>query len=119
MPDAERVLWRSLRGKQVLGYRFRRQHPMGKYIVDFICLERKLITEVDGRQHAETEEADAVRTAWLQSVGYRVIRFWSNDVMRNTPAVLRSIVAALDTPTPPSPSRGEGPQDGAPRQESG
>ena len=92
---------------------------MGRYIVDFICLERKLIIEVDGGQHAETIEGDAIRTEWLESIGYRVIRFWSHDVMRNTPAVLRSIVAALDAPTLPSPSRGEGAQAGAPRQEFG
>jgi|SRR4029077_825270 len=94
MTDAERRLWSKLRMRQVEGFRFRRQAPVGPYVVDFICLELKLIIEVDGGQHA-TPQADAKRTAWLESEGYRVIRFWNNDVLKNTEAVLQSLYEAL------------------------
>ncbi|HSY85483.1 MAG TPA: endonuclease domain-containing protein [Verrucomicrobiae bacterium] len=94
MTDAERRLWSKLRMRQVEGFRFRRQAPVGPYVVDFICLELKLIVEVDGGQHA-MPRADAKRTAWLESEGYRVIRFWNNDVLKNTEAVLQSLYEAL------------------------
>jgi very-short-patch-repair endonuclease len=79
--DAEIRLWSRLRGKQLAGFRFRRQHPLGPYVVDFFCAEAKLIVEVDGGQHADDGEA---RTRWLEARGYRVIRFWNNDVLANT-----------------------------------
>jgi very-short-patch-repair endonuclease len=79
--DAEIRLWSRLRRKQLEGFRFRRQHPLGPYVVDFFCAARKLIVEVDGGQHAEDS---AVRANWLEARGYRLIRFWNNDVLANT-----------------------------------
>ena len=92
--DAEIRLWSRLRRKQLEGFRFRRQHPMGPYVVDFFCPEAKLIVEVDGGQHAESA-GDVRRTRWLEAHGYRVIRFWNNDVLGNTEDVLLSILEAL------------------------
>jgi very-short-patch-repair endonuclease len=82
--DAERKLWHLLRRKQVAGLRFRRQYPLGPYIVDFVCLPARLIIEVDGGQHADHVERDTMRTAWLESQGFRVIRFWNNEVLSST-----------------------------------
>ena len=90
--DAEIRLWSRLRGKQLAGFRFRRQHPLGPYVVDFFCAEAKLIVEVDGGQHADDGEA---RTRWLEARTYRVIRFWNNDVLANTDGVLQMIRDAL------------------------
>ncbi len=94
---AERKLWQQLRQRNIAASRFRRQHPIGPYVVDFICLERKLIVELDGGQHAEpdTEAADKVRTDWLAARGFRVIRFWNNEVMSNRRGVLEAIHAEL------------------------
>lgn len=83
MTDAERLPWRHLRQRQVAGQKFRRQHPMGNYIVDFACLEASLIVEVDGGQHADRQEYDRERTAWLEGRGFRVLRFWNNEVLTN------------------------------------
>jgi very-short-patch-repair endonuclease len=80
-----------LRRKQLDGFRFRRQQPMGRYIVDFFCPEARLIIEIDGGQHMDRKKADAVRTSWLEEKGYRVIRFWNNDVLANTDGVLLRI----------------------------
>jgi very-short-patch-repair endonuclease len=96
MTLAERTLWRVIRDKQINDSRFRRQRPIGKYIVDFVCLETKLILEVDGGQHADQVEYDAVRTAFLESLGYRVLRFWNNDVLQNTDGVVTVILGALE-----------------------
>jgi very-short-patch-repair endonuclease len=93
--DAERALWRQLRSKQLQGARFRRQQPIGPYIADFFCPEQLLVIEVDGGQHAIAEAKDAVRTEWLHRSGYRVLRFWNNDVLRNMEGVLEAIRAAL------------------------
>jgi very-short-patch-repair endonuclease len=95
MTDAERRLWSKLRLRQIEGFRFRRQAPVGPYIVDFICLETKLIIEVDGGQHAAEKDKDDERTAWLEAEGYRVVRFWNNDVLSNTEGVVRMIYSAL------------------------
>ena len=102
LTDAELRLW-WLRRKQVHGFRFRRQHPLGRYVVDFFCPEAKLIIEVDGGQHAD--ESD-VRQRWLEARGYRVIRFWNNDVLGNTEGVLEKIVEVLleDHPPPDNPA---------------
>lgn len=96
MTDAERKLWRRLRYSS-LGYRFRRQHPLGAYVVDFICLDRKLVIELDGGQHNMPPgiEHDARRTAWLNEAGYDVIRFWNTDVLTNIDGVLETILAKL------------------------
>jgi very-short-patch-repair endonuclease len=91
--DAERRLWRHLRSRRLLGLRFRRQHPIGPYFADFACLELRLVIELDGGQHADPRglERDRVRTAALEERGYEVIRFWNNDVLRDTQAVLATI----------------------------
>jgi very-short-patch-repair endonuclease len=93
--DAERKLWSAIRRRALNGHRFRRQHPLGRYIVDFVCLERRLIIELDGGQHDERAELDKARTAWLEENEYTVIRFWNNDVMINLEGCLLTIRAAL------------------------
>lgn len=123
MTDAERRLWQGLRGRQLGGYKFRRQIPIGPYIVDFACLEARLVIEVDGGQHLGSAE-DQARDAWLMSEGYRVFRFWNHEVLLQTTDVLERIWNALNDPasiakrtktrckrtniSSPSPSRGEG-----------
>lgn len=89
--DAERILWNHLRGKQLDNLKFRRQHPIGDYIVDFICYEKSLIIEVDGGQHDYDKEKDMQRTQWLKNEGFRVIRFWNNEVLYNCQGVLEKI----------------------------
>ena len=102
MTDAENVLWFRLRGKRVGGHRFRRQVPLGPYIVDFACIQAQLVVEVDGSQHLSSKE-DQERTAWLESRDFRVLRFWDNDVLQQTNGVLETIrVALLQAPTLPS-----------------
>lgn len=95
MTDAEQALWRHLRGRQLAGFRFRRQVPIGRYIVDFACLDVGLIVEVDGGQHEINRDDDAIRDAWLVKEGYRVLRFWNNDVLSNREGVLLRISDAL------------------------
>jgi hypothetical protein len=83
--------------------------PLGRYVVDFVCFEARVIIEVDGGQHAEGIAQDQLRDAWLGSQGFRVLRFWNNDVLRETDAVLETILRVLMQPAPhPSPARGEG-----------
>ncbi len=89
MTDAERLLWRHLRAHRLAGAKFRRQQPLGPYIVDFVHLGARLVVEADGGQHAG--EADAVRDAWLRGQGFRVLRFWNNDILRQPQAVLAAI----------------------------
>ena len=93
MTDAERRLWRELR-RGALGARFRRQVPIGSYIVDFACLQCRLVIELDGGQHLENPD-DRQRDTWLRSQGYRVLRFWNHDVLQNAEGVLTVILAAL------------------------
>jgi very-short-patch-repair endonuclease len=108
MTDAERKLWRALRARNV-GAKFRRQAPLGPYVVDFVCFESKVIVEVDGGQHADNAK-DAIRDRYFSDRGYRVLRFWNNDVLRNLDGVLISIAATHPSPgapkagAPPSPS---------------
>jgi len=90
--DAENLIWRHLRRKQVEGLRFKRQQPIGKYIVDFVFLEKRLILEIDGGQHDIEKEKDEQRTNWLMSEGYRVLRFWNNEVLTNIEGVLETIL---------------------------
>ena len=92
MTDAEQRLWSALRGHRLSGLSFRRQTPIGRFIVDFVCHERSLIIEVDGGQHAENKR-DIERDRWLESKGYRILRFWNSDVLRNRNGVLEMIVA--------------------------
>jgi len=108
--DAEHALWQSLRGRQIENCKFRRQHPFADYILDFVCLERELIVELDGGQH--TAALDAERTQFLEKAGFAVLRFWNNDVFTNRDGVLERIQQSLiarATPSPPNPPlEGEG-----------
>jgi len=103
--DAERKLWRALRSK-LPQLKWRRQMPVGPYFADFACFAEKLVVEVDGGQHARAAEQDFRRTEFLESQGYRVIRFWNRDIADNLDGVFRAIEAALDES--PSPLVGEG-----------
>jgi len=97
--EAEKRLWSRLRASRFFGWKFKRQQPLGSYIVDFVCLEARLIIEADGGQHNGSAH-DEARDAWLNSRGYRVLRFWNNDVLGNTEGVLEAIRAALQKPSP-------------------
>ncbi len=94
MTEAEKRIWYLLRRRQFGGLNFRRQAPIDPYIVDFACLSIRLVIELDGGQHDANAEADARRTAWLESQGYRVLRFWNNEVFENLDGVLHTISAA-------------------------
>lgn len=94
--DAELRIWYHLRARRFMGLKFRRQVPMGRYIVDFLCHECRLIVELDGGQHAEQIEADRVRDAWLESQGYRVVRFWNHEVWQELDAVLEQLRLAVE-----------------------
>ena len=96
MTDAEKKLWRYLRRKNIKDLKFRRQHPIGNYIVDFICAEKNLVIEVDGGQHSENENYDANRTKFLNDKGYKVLRFWNNEVLNNIEVVLNVIYKELE-----------------------
>jgi adenine-specific DNA-methyltransferase len=108
--DAERALWQRLRNRQLGGRKFRRQHPIGPYIVDFACIETHLIVELDGGQHLDHAAADAQRTAYLNSEGYRVLRYWNDEVLLRIDDVLGDVLRELEEhphPDPP-PQAGEG-----------
>ena len=103
MTEAERKLWGRLRGQQP-GIRFRRQVVLGQYIVDFVCLDPKIIIEVDGSQHADDIHYDEQRTKWLESLGYRVLRYWNNEVLQQLDTVVEAIwKACSELPHPASP----------------
>ena len=93
MTDAENCLWRHLRGRQMAGFKFRRQHPFMDYVLDFVCLEMQLIVEVDGGQHQDCEQ-DQIRDRQLHEAGFRVMRFWNNQVLQETEVVVEAIWAA-------------------------
>jgi very-short-patch-repair endonuclease len=101
---AERRLWRCLSRRQIEGAKFSRQMSVGAFICDFLCRERRLIVEVDGGQHSANPK-DETRTAFLEQEGYRVVRFWNNDVLGNMDGVLQIIAEAVRTDPPPTPSR--------------
>ncbi len=94
---AERKLWAYLRGNKLHGVNFRRQHAIGRYIPDFCSAKDKLIIELDGSQHLEQEEYDDERTKYLESQGYRVIRFWNNQVLNDIETVVRAITIELES----------------------
>ena len=114
--EAEACLWRRLRAGRLRQYKFKRQQPMASYIVDFVCFEQKLVIEADGSQHLENSIYDEARNQWLQSQGFTVLRFWNDDILRDTDVVLDTILRALESKSrplsrrsaPPSPTRGEG-----------
>ena len=115
MTEAERKLWSALRFEQMNGCKFRRQHPFENYILDFVCLEKKLVIEVDGSQHMEQLHKDEARTKALERAGFRVMRFWNNEVLNEFAGVTEAIFLALKThphgPRPPRPNlplEGEG-----------
>jgi very-short-patch-repair endonuclease len=95
MTDAERRLWSLLRDRRLQKYKFRRQRPVGPYIVDFVCMEHRLIIEADGGQHAGSE-GDERRTAWLETRNWRVLRFWNNEILGNPRGVAEKIVEVLE-----------------------
>ena len=105
MTDAESILWYHLRDRRLGGFKFRRQLVIGPYIVDFACIEAMLIIEADGGHHGEQRDSDRVRTQYLESFGYRVLRFWNDQILKETPAVLECIHGNwIATPHPnPSP----------------
>ena len=105
---AERHLWRHLRRRQVGGWKFSRQMPVGPFVCDFLCREAALVVEVDGGQHAESEIRDETRTQYLENEGYRVIRFWNNEVLENIDGVLQVIAEVLQDPPPAPPASGRG-----------
>jgi very-short-patch-repair endonuclease len=108
MTEAERLLWHHLRAHRLCGQKFRRQQPIGPYVVDFVHFGARLIIEADGGQH-NGSASDATRDAWLKSQGFTVLRFWNNEILLNIEAVLEAIVDALGTLSPnPPPPRGEG-----------
>jgi very-short-patch-repair endonuclease len=101
MTDAEKTLWRALRSK-LPEFKWRRQLPVGPYFADFACFAERLIIEVDGGQHAAATGYDARRTAFLADEGFRVLRFWNNDVLSNVDGVLERVAGELSSPSQPS-----------------
>lgn len=102
--EAEQRLWYHLRAHRFMDLKFKRQKPIGSYIVDFVCVERMLIIEIDGGQHSEQVEYDQRRDTWLRSQGYTVLRYWNNDVMQQLDGVLEQIrLTVISEPSPPAP----------------
>ena len=131
MTEAERRLWQILRSHQMTGYKFRRQVPIGRYIADFVCHEARLIVEIDGGQHDRSSPQEAEQSGFLEKEGYRILRFWNNEVLANPDGVHQTIADELGRitltqpspswgraresyPMPPSPSMGEGRGGGEP-----
>ncbi len=102
--ETEHRLWSRLRARQVNGAKFRRQHVIGPYIVDFCCIENRLVVEVDGSQHTRQPETDRRRTSYLEGRGYRVLRFWDNEVMCQLEAVLEKILHSMSQSDAASPA---------------
>ena len=102
LTESEQALWKHLRMRQLAGCKFRRQQPIGPYIVDFVSFARKVIVEVDGGQHSQQAEYDSARTAWLEAQEYRVLRFWNRQVLKEIEAVkaviLKTLECSIDTP---------------------
>ena len=106
--EAEQRLWYHLRAHRFMGLKFKRQKIMGRYIVDFVCVEQRLIIELDGGQHAEQVTHDQQRDEWLRSQGYTVLRFWNNEVMQQLEGVLEQIRCTVALTPSPSPAGGRG-----------
>jgi very-short-patch-repair endonuclease len=101
-PQEVRV-WSRLRDRQFLGYKFRRQVPLGRYVVDFYCPEKKLVLEIDGGHHMQQQTQDQQREDLLKSQGYQILRFWNSDIEQNLEGVFEKIMQVLQSPSPPSP----------------
>jgi very-short-patch-repair endonuclease len=114
MTDAERRLWFAMRDRRLAGYKFRRQHPIGDLTVDFACTRHHLVIEADGGQHSENER-DERRTARIKALGWRVLRFWNNDILSNTEGVILTILRELELDRP-SPASGLCPSAPSPAQ---
>ena len=110
MTAAERRIWQIFRSQQMRGHKFRRQVPIGRYIADFACHEARLIVEIDGGKHDRSSPQEAERSTFLQNEGYRVLRFWNNEVLGNLGGVYEAIAGELSriTPTQTLPHRGGG-----------
>jgi very-short-patch-repair endonuclease len=106
LTDAEQALWRDIRNRQLYGYKFRRQAPIGKYIVDFVCFEKRLIVELDGGQHAAQRDEDNRRSKWLESQGFKVLKFWNHDVLKQVEGIKEVIALNLIIPHPNLPPQG-------------
>ncbi len=102
--DAENRMWYYLRNKRLSGYKFVREQVIGNYIADFVCREKKIIIEIDGGQHMAAVQYDLMRTKYLESNGYKVIRFWNNEVFQDIKAVMDSILNIINTVPHESPS---------------
>ena len=114
---AEILLWRHLRAKQLEGLKFKRQQPIGNYIVDFVCFEKQIVIEVDGGQHAIEKDKDKERDRWLEGQGFRVLRFWNNEVVANIEGVLEVVREnCLNHPPLTPPIKGGGNVKGKPRE---
>lgn len=106
MTHAERKLWGMLRGRQMSGLKFRRQHPFEDYILDFVCIEKRIVVEIDDGQHQESMEKDCIRTKVLEAAGFRVLRFWNHEVLQQPDAVAERIwqeVSSKKGPSSPQP----------------
>ena len=108
---AERLLWQQLRSKQLEGYKFRRQEPIGRYIVDFVNYEKRIVIELDGGQHAIDKENDQIRDNWLKTEGFKVLRFWNNEIFENLEGVLEIMRKELLSPSPDPSHQGRGDRD--------
>ena len=121
MSDAEQALWHLLRGRQISSLKFRRQHPFGDYILDFVYLENKLVIEVDGGQHGQQAGYDENRTQELHAAGFRVLRFWNNEVLKEIESVKEKIWLAVQKlqphPPPNLPLEGGGVKEVPPERE--
>ncbi len=93
-------MWRLLRNRNLANYKFRRQQPIGPFVVDFYCHTARLVVELDGGHHADQVDRDRRRTQWMENRGYVVLRFWDNDVLRDSQAVLEVIASHLESPSP-------------------
>ena len=111
--DAEQKFWLQVKDRRLEAHKFRRQVPIGPYIVDFLCLEKHLVIELDGGQHNENRAKDEQRTRYLERQGFRVVRFWNNEMLPNMPGVLEVVLVHLsrrsaEPPRPVGEGRGEG-----------
>lgn len=106
--NAEKLLWQKLKSRQLEGYKFRRQQPVGPYIVDFVNFGKRIVIELDGGQHAIKEESDKKRDAWLKTEGFQVLRFWNNEIFKNLESVVGVIRNRLFSPSPSPSHQGRG-----------